>query len=110
MGRLAVTVHSHPEMFPVNHLVDDGSLLVSTADGTKLAAAAGHVVAFEIDGYDLGGGTAWSVIVKGVAAGRKCRLDGDAMSPRPPRHQIHSPHSRVHVAAAAATIDPGWLA
>jgi len=67
VGRLAVVVDERPEIFPVNHLVDRGSLVFRTAPGTKLAGAVGRWVAFEVDGYDLETATAWSVIVKGTA-------------------------------------------
>ncbi|MEO8829437.1 pyridoxamine 5'-phosphate oxidase family protein [Lapillicoccus sp.] len=94
VGRLAVIVHSHPEIFPVNHLVDDGSLLFRSAEGTKLAGAVGHVVAFEIDGYDLEAGTAWSVMVKGQAV-EVTRMDDikDILGyPLFPWHIGHKPH------------------
>lgn len=67
VGRLAVVVDERPEIFPVNHVVDRGSLVFRTAPGTKLAGAVGRWVAFEVDGYDLETATAWSVIVKGTA-------------------------------------------
>jgi len=67
VGRLAVVVDERPEIFPVNHLVDRGSLVFRTAAGTKLAGAVGRWVAFEVDGYDLETVSAWSVVVKGTA-------------------------------------------
>lgn len=67
VGRLAVVVDGAPDIFPVNHQVDHGSVVFRTAAGTKLAAAVGHEVAFEVDGYDPSTRTAWSVVVKGEA-------------------------------------------
>jgi nitroimidazol reductase NimA-like FMN-containing flavoprotein (pyridoxamine 5'-phosphate oxidase superfamily) len=68
VGRLAVSVADHPDIFPVNFLVDHGSVLFRTAEGTKLAAAVlGVAVAFEADGYDADAGVAWSVVLKGRA-------------------------------------------
>jgi uncharacterized protein len=67
VGRLALTVDGSPDIFPVNHKVDHGSLLFRSAEGTKLAAAIGHTVAFEVDGYDRQATSAWSVVVKGTA-------------------------------------------
>lgn len=67
VGRLAVVVEDQPEIFPVNYLVDHGTLIFRTAEGTKLASAVGRVVAFEVDGYDPASGEAWSVVVKGMA-------------------------------------------
>lgn len=67
VGRLAVVVDGEPDIFPVNYLVDHGSIVFRTAEGTKLAASVGAPVAFEVDGYDPSTGEAWSVVVKGTA-------------------------------------------
>ncbi|MEO8829016.1 pyridoxamine 5'-phosphate oxidase family protein [Lapillicoccus sp.] len=67
VGRLAVVVDGQPDIFPVNYVVDHGSVVFRTAAGTKLAATKGREVAFEADGYDTSEGTAWSVVVKGRA-------------------------------------------
>jgi uncharacterized protein len=67
VGRLAVIVDDRPDIFPVNHLVDHGTVVFRTAAGTKLVGAVGHWVAFEVDGFDREAGTAWSVVVKGNA-------------------------------------------
>ena len=67
VGRLAVIVDDHPEIFPVNYVVDRGSILIRTAAGTKLAASVGRAVAFELDGVDADSGDAWSVMMKGQA-------------------------------------------
>ena len=67
VGRLAVVVEDHPDIFPVNHVVDHGTIVFRTAEGTKLASAIGRLVAFEVDGYDVASGSAWSVVVKGRA-------------------------------------------
>jgi hypothetical protein len=69
VGRLAVWVEDHPEIFPVNYVVDHGSLVLRSGEGTKLSAALADVpVALETDGYDASAGRAWSVVVKGRAA------------------------------------------
>jgi nitroimidazol reductase NimA-like FMN-containing flavoprotein (pyridoxamine 5'-phosphate oxidase superfamily) len=68
VGRLAVCVRTHPEIFPVNYVVDRGGVVFRTAAGTKLAGAVlGERLAFEVDGVDAATGDAWSVIVKGHA-------------------------------------------
>jgi uncharacterized protein len=68
VGRLAVSISDHPDIFPINYVVDQGMIVFRTAEGTKLAAALlGRAVAFEADGYDAGAGDAWSVVVKGHA-------------------------------------------
>jgi nitroimidazol reductase NimA-like FMN-containing flavoprotein (pyridoxamine 5'-phosphate oxidase superfamily) len=69
VGRLAVVVDGKPEIFPLNHVVDHGSIVFRTADGTKLAAAvAGRPVAYESDGFDAETSEAWSVVFKGTAS------------------------------------------
>jgi nitroimidazol reductase NimA-like FMN-containing flavoprotein (pyridoxamine 5'-phosphate oxidase superfamily) len=68
VGRVGVTIDALPAVLPVNFVVWRGSIAFRTVPGTKLdAAAAGAVVAFEVDGYggDLPGG--WSVLVRGIA-------------------------------------------
>jgi uncharacterized protein len=67
VSRLAVIVDARPEIFPVNHLVDHGSVVFRSAAGTKLTGALGHWVALEVDGYDVETASAWSVVVKGKA-------------------------------------------
>ncbi|NYD79696.1 pyridoxamine 5'-phosphate oxidase family protein [Arthrobacter cupressi] len=72
VGRLAVWVTDHPDIFPVNYKVDHGTLVFRTGEGTKLHAALGETpVALEADGVDQDSGIAWSVVVKGEAAGLK---------------------------------------
>lgn len=68
VGRLAVSIADHPDIFPVNYVVDGESIVFRTGAGTKLAAAVlGRGVAFEVDGYDPAAGDAWSVVLKGEA-------------------------------------------
>ena len=67
VGRLAVSIGDRPEIFPVNFVVDHGTVVFRTAEGTKLAGAVRRDVAFEADGYEPGTGEAWSVVVKGRA-------------------------------------------
>ena len=68
VGRLAVCVAGHPDIYPINFVVDHGTVVFRTAEGSKLAAAIlGVAVAFEADGYDADAGEAWSVVVKGRA-------------------------------------------
>lgn len=68
VGRLAVDIAGHPDIFPINYVIHDGGILFRTAPGTKLAGAIlGRHVAFEIDGYLPEERTAWSVVLKGIA-------------------------------------------
>jgi len=67
-GRLAVSVAGRPDIFPVNYIVHDRSLVFRTAEGSKLASVAiNSAVAFEIDGYDAATNEAWSVVLHGHA-------------------------------------------
>jgi uncharacterized protein len=69
VGRLAVSVDQRPDIFPVNFAVDEQTIVFRTAEGTKLSAVfVDSAVAFEVDGYDAGTDTAWSVVVKGHAS------------------------------------------
>ena len=64
--RLAVVVDGRPDIYPVNFVVDHGSVVIRTGTGTELAALVhGAAVALEADGYDAVAGEAWSVVVRG---------------------------------------------
>lgn len=66
LGRLATSVGDIPDIFPVNFVVQRRTVLIRTAEGTKLSAAAvNRHVAFEADAHDVAHG--WSVVVKGLA-------------------------------------------
>ena len=68
VGRLGIAIMNVPDIFPVNFVVDDDTVVFRTAEGTKFAAAVlGTAVAFEVDGYDPEAGEAWSVVIKGQA-------------------------------------------
>ncbi|MDQ1289874.1 MAG: uncharacterized protein QG622_3440 [Actinomycetota bacterium] len=68
VGRLAVAVAGDVDIFPLNFIIDDGSIIFRTAEGTKLVEVVlSGRVAFEADGYDAGLGLAWSVVLKGRA-------------------------------------------
>jgi nitroimidazol reductase NimA-like FMN-containing flavoprotein (pyridoxamine 5'-phosphate oxidase superfamily) len=68
VGRLGISIAAHPDIFPINFVIDHGTVVFRTAEGTKLAGAVlGRGVAFEADGYDREAGEAWSVVVKGQA-------------------------------------------
>ncbi|MFW8745744.1 pyridoxamine 5'-phosphate oxidase family protein, partial [Mesorhizobium japonicum] len=72
IGRLAIATDHGAEVFPVNHLVRDGSVVLRSAPGTKLLELARHPdVAFEVDGRR--GRRTWSVVLRGRAE----RMDSD---------------------------------
>lgn len=66
LGRLALVVDGHPEIFPVNYALDRRSIVFRTSGGTKLwGAMTERPAALEIDGYDPRTEEAWSVVVRG---------------------------------------------
>jgi uncharacterized protein len=65
VGRLAVVIADRPEIFPINYVVDHGTVVFRTSEGTKLAGTVQRDVAFEADGYVPDTGEAWSVVVRG---------------------------------------------
>ena len=69
VGRLAVRLtDGGVDVYPVNFVVDHGTVLFCTAAGTKLSSIeAEPIVAFEADHFDWYERTAWSVVVKGEA-------------------------------------------
>ncbi|MCZ9881777.1 pyridoxamine 5'-phosphate oxidase family protein [Arthrobacter sp. B2a2-09] len=68
VGRVAVVSGDDPEIFPINYVPDEGTVIFRTGPGTKLdAVLAGQTIALEADGFNTYGTIAWSVIVKGHA-------------------------------------------
>ncbi len=68
VGRLAVWVVDHPDIFPLNYAVDHGTVVFRSKAGTKVFAALSDApVALEADGYDAGTAEAWSVVIRGNA-------------------------------------------
>jgi uncharacterized protein len=66
LGRVSFSVDGQPEIFPINYVVDGGTVVFRTSTISKIAAALdGRPVAFEADGHT--DGLAWSVVVKGQA-------------------------------------------
>lgn len=78
VGRLAITVNGHPDVFP--YKVDGESLVFRTGSGTKQEALdADPVIAFEVDRVRAEFGLAWSIVVRGN-----------------PKSRIHESGSRLH--------------
>lgn len=68
VGRIGVLSDSAPEIYPVNHAVDRGTLVFRTDPGGKLRALLrSPAVCFEVDAADPVDGAWWSVLVKGRA-------------------------------------------
>ena len=66
-GRVVFSRDALPAIRPVNHIVDDGSIIIRTHLGAAVLSAVGMVVAYEADSIDPVSRTGWSVIVLGLA-------------------------------------------
>jgi uncharacterized protein len=68
VGRLAVWVEDHPDIFPLNYAVDHGTVVFRSSAGTKVSAAlSDSPVALEADGFDAETAEVWSVVIRGNA-------------------------------------------
>lgn len=68
VGRLAFGEEGGPMILPVVHGVVGRRIAFRSAAGGKLAAARmDEPVAFEVDAWDAGGRTGWSVVARGTA-------------------------------------------
>lgn len=66
LGRIVFTDRALPAVQPVQFALHDGAVVIKTAAGTKLAAAARDaVVAFEVDEFDPRLRSGWSVVLVG---------------------------------------------
>lgn len=66
IGRIALQGADDIEIFPINFVVDGGSIVFRTAGGTKLTLIGeGARCTFEADGVDDSARLAWSVVLKG---------------------------------------------
>jgi len=79
VGRIVFTHQALPAIRPVNHLVEDGNIVIGLTASSAVALssrAGGTVVAYEADSLDLAGRSGWTVIVVGVA---RLELDAEAV-------------------------------
>lgn len=66
LGRVVTRVGEIVDIFPVNYVLDEGDIVLRTAEGTKLVEMViGGEVLFEVDHFDDVEG--WSVVVRGTA-------------------------------------------
>jgi nitroimidazol reductase NimA-like FMN-containing flavoprotein (pyridoxamine 5'-phosphate oxidase superfamily) len=90
IGRLAFTVDALPTIEPVHFTVRGDEVLIPTRLGGKVAAASrGAVVAFEVDDFDPGTRTGWSVTVVGPSrvvtdAPQVAAMHSDGLAPWAP--------------------------
>jgi nitroimidazol reductase NimA-like FMN-containing flavoprotein (pyridoxamine 5'-phosphate oxidase superfamily) len=66
VGRVAVVVDGQPAICPVYYVVDGDSIVVRT-NWPLLTRACPALVAFQIDGVDVGLQSGWSLMVQGMA-------------------------------------------
>src|ERR1700722_12983646 len=70
-GRIVFTLNALPAIRPVNHLLDEGRIIIRTRLTASTSAAVrsseGIVVAYEADSIDPQTQTGWSVVVTGHA-------------------------------------------
>jgi hypothetical protein len=73
LGRIVFTRQALPTVRPVNHVLDDGDIVIRTHEGAALTShaqlgdGAGVVVAYEADVIDPDTHLGWSVVVTGYA-------------------------------------------
>ncbi|HEV2375318.1 MAG TPA: pyridoxamine 5'-phosphate oxidase family protein [Streptosporangiaceae bacterium] len=92
IGRIAYTGRYGLNVFPVNYALHGGAIVFRTAQDSPTGedlqtgiAHAEHEVAFEVDDFDTGARTGWSVLIHG------------------PAHAMTSPQERADVAASGVT-------
>jgi len=95
VGRLAIVVDGHPEIFPVNYVIHQRSIAFRTAPGSKLwGAEMERAAALEIDGYDPATEVAWSVVARGDTEiigdqAEKDAVDSLGLEPWQPGEKAH---------------------
>ncbi|MFE0349627.1 pyridoxamine 5'-phosphate oxidase family protein [Streptomyces griseoluteus] len=73
LGRIVFTRQALPTVRPVDHVLDDGDIVIRTPEGAALTSHAqevestGVVVAYEADAIDPDTHLGWSVVVTGYA-------------------------------------------
>ena len=105
IGRIGVLVDSAPEVYPVNFRVDGRSVLFRSDPGTKLRGLdRSPSVCFEVDGFDDGDRSGWSVLVKGRAQELTDAADVRAAEATPLDPWGHGPKSHwIRIVPAEVT-------
>jgi nitroimidazol reductase NimA-like FMN-containing flavoprotein (pyridoxamine 5'-phosphate oxidase superfamily) len=71
LGRIVFTMRALPTVRPVNHILDDGQIVIRSHLGTAIVSQAdtsyGAVVAYEADDLDPVQHLGWSVSITGTA-------------------------------------------
>lgn len=70
VGRVVFSHHALPAIRPVNHIVEDGAVVIRSHAGAAILGPAGRgsVVAYQADRLDEERRTGWSVVVTGTAS------------------------------------------
>ena len=84
VGRLAVAITDHPDIFPINYIVERGTVVFRTAEGTMFRSDPGPQidsivdvpVVFEADMIDDRTRSGWTVVVRGIARDHSDDLAG----------------------------------
>src|SRR2546423_14589095 len=82
VGRLAVAYEGHPDVFPVNYVLDGECIVFRTAEGSKLRGAERERLAFEVDQLDPVSHSGWSGV--GHGAGQQMTGFGSPAGAPPP--------------------------
>ena len=70
LGRVVFTMNALPAIRPVNHIVEEGAIIIRSQLGSAITGHAspdGAVVCYEADDIDSAQHTGWSVIATGIA-------------------------------------------
>jgi hypothetical protein len=84
IGRVAVVVNGHVEIFPVNYTMDGDCVVFRSNDGSKLHGIKTGDAAFEVDRIDPKAHAGWSVVVHGEGEDFPEADDPDAPGSPPP--------------------------
>jgi len=110
IGRIAVTAGALPMILPVRYALDSDRVVLCVGVGSTLDQATHDaVVAFEVDGSDLGGD--WSVSIVGVARPIPDGDESDRAEVLPlPRWWLGRPHRFIAVSTEHMTgrRAPAW--
>lgn len=100
VGRLATSVAGQPDIYPVNYVLKDRTIVFKTERGSKLLnVAINSQVAFEVDDWREGLG-GWSVVCRGNAEQIDSIAEHEAAEQLPLHPWVPTPKTvfvRIHV-------------
>lgn len=67
LGRIVFSMRALPAIRPASHLVDEGDIIIRGHPDSPVGNAAGQVVAYEADEFDISAHLGWSVVMTGLA-------------------------------------------